>query len=247
MTKQREPSSRLWVSSRWQLLLLVTLPGVPIVVAKLIASVERGSFESLLLFVASLAVAFWWLPLALRYLTLLRCARVWIDGDKLTYRRWGRTSSLPIDDDLRLRGAGMIHGASKQEYDSGLTSWSRSSIRYNAFVFLAESIFGPLHRECFKLYRKSEGRSGHKVLFYHPARFKSAGESFQPGMQALRAKLATLRSARKAAQAARDASRQAELEQAQRDEGIAIADLAERAKVSRNPIKRMRELRKERS
>lgn len=244
MTEQRDPSSRLWVSSRWQLLLLVTLPGVPIVVAKLIASVERDSFESLLLFVATLAVAFWWLPLALRYLTLIRCARVWIDGDELIYRRWGRTRSLMIDDDLRLRGAGMIHGASKQEYDADATRWSRSSIRYNAFVFLAESIFGPLHRECFELYRKSEGRSGRGILFYHPARFKSAGESFQPGMQALRAKLATLRSARKAARAAQDARKRVELEQAQRDERIAIAELTERAKVSRNPIKRLRKLRK---
>jgi hypothetical protein len=247
MTEQREPSSRLWVSSRWHWLLLIAIPSLPLLVWSLFAQVERDTIESLLLLIASFTLAVWWLPLALRYLTLVRCARVWIDGDELIYRRWWRTRSLPIDDDLRLRGAGMIHGASKQEYEADSTRWSRSSIRFNAFVFLAESIFGPLHRECFELYRKSEGRNGQGILFYHPARFKSAGESFQPGMQALRAKLAALRAARKAEQVAKDAHKRVELEQAQQDERAAIADLANRAKVSRNPIKRMRELRKERS
>jgi hypothetical protein len=115
---------------------------------------------------------------------------------------------------------------------------------FSAMAFLVEMTFGPLNRECFELFRKSERRSSTKAFFYHPARFKAGGEAFQPGMRALRAKLAELRTARKAALAAVDASRQPELKQVQEDERNAIAELAERAKASRNPIKRLRELRK---
>jgi hypothetical protein len=118
---------------------------------ELFQRVEEDGFMSFLLVIASIALAFWWLPLALRYLTLLKCARVWIDGDELNYQRWGRMRSLPIDDDLRLRGAGMIYGASKQKERPGKSGFLSGSTRFNAFVFLAESFFGPLQRECFEL------------------------------------------------------------------------------------------------
>jgi hypothetical protein len=81
------------------------------------------------------------------------------------------------------------------------------------------------------------------VLFYHPARFKSDGELFQPGMRALRAKLAGFRTARKAAQAAKGAELREKLELAQQDERVLIAELAQDSRVSRNPIKRLRKLR----
>lgn len=240
MTEQREPSSRLWMSSRWHLLLLVALLSLPVLWWLGFQWTELESNARMVLVICSLVFAIWWLPLAVHYFTLFRCARVWIQGDELIVSRWGNVSYWAIDDDLRLRGVGEIWGASM------VNGYSRGVGLYNLFVGILEAIAGPLHRESFGLFRESGGRSGDRVLFLPKARFKSEGEPFQPGMRALRAELAELRTARKAALAEADASKLPELEQAQEEERAAIAVLAERARVSSNPIKRMRKLRKDR-
>lgn len=236
MTEQREPSSRLWVSSRWQLLLLVAIPSLPFLIWGAFAWFSESSTARGWLCVGAILAAAWWLPLIIHYFTLLKCAHVWIEGDELILRRWGRTARVAIDQDLRLRTVGVLGRSLGVDATGSLNALT-------ALASVVEGLFGPLTRECFELHWHGEGRSGARVLFYHRARFKNDGEPFQPGMRALRAKLAVLRTVRKAAIAAVDASKQAELEQAQEDERTLNAELAERAKVSRNPIKRMRKLR----
>lgn len=240
MTEQREPSSRLWVSSRWHLLLLVAIPSVPFVWWLGYSSTEADSTPRVVFFLASMVIAVWWLPLAVHYGSFLRSARVLLLGDELIVRRWGKTKIWAVDDELRLRGAGRIWGASM------LSGYSRGALQFNLLVGVVEMVFGALNRECFELYRECDGRSGERVFFVIPARFKAEGEPFQPGMRVLRAKLADLRAERKTAQLAAKQCELSELEQAQQDARAAAAELAERTRVSRNPIKRLRKLRKSR-
>ena len=159
MTEQREPSSRLWMSSRWHLLLLVALLSLPVLWWLGFQWTELESNARMVLVICSLVFAIWWLPLAVHYFTLFRCARVWIQGDELIVSRWGNVSYWAIDDDLRLRGVGEIWGASM------VNGYSRGVGLYNLFVGILEAIAGPLHRESFGLFRESGGRSGDRVLF----------------------------------------------------------------------------------